>query len=312
MLTADGHLVDLLSHLRERDYRFVTPTPTTHARVLARPHRQEAQGIEDVLGWSLPYRPGACDPAVEALLDRAGVVRHDGACRRATIRVSRLHDDLFLHSAYPTTAADAVFFGPDSYRFADFIRDELRACPVRADAQVVDIGTGSGVGGIVATRSCPGLQVHLTDINPAALRLARINALAAGIDAHVHETDALDPIAGPLDVVTANPPYIIDGEARLYRHGGAMHGAQVSLDMARMAMRRLAPAGRVLLYTGSAIVQGRDALRHALETAARDHDCTMRYAEIDPDVFGEELDSSAYRDVDRIALVAAVLTRRAG
>jgi hypothetical protein len=36
----------------------------------------------------------------------------------------------------------------------------------------------------------------------------------------------------------------------------------------------------------------------------------MRYREIDPDVFGEELDDPAYRDVDRIALVAVVLTRR--
>lgn len=308
-VSADDHLLHLLSLLRARAYGFVTPTPATHARIVARTDRQEAHSVEDVLGWSLPYRPGQIDAAVEAVLEQAGVVVVEGSYRRATIRVSRLHDHLFLHSAYPTDDAQSVFFGPDSYRFADLIRDELRVCPVRADAQVVDIGAGSGVGGIVAATACPGLRVHLTDVNPAALRFARINARAAGIVAQVYETDALAAVRGDIDVATANPPYIIDGDGRLYRDGGAMHGGEVSLAMAVMAMQRLAPAGRLILYTGSAIVRGEDALQAALAKAAAAHGCTMRYREIDPDVFGEELDNPAYRDVDRIALVAAVVTR---
>jgi len=308
-LAADAPLRDLLSLLRARGYAFVTPTPATHQRVVARPDRQEATSVEDVLGWSLPYRRGVCDPEVEALLERAGIVRQEGNLRRATVRVSSLRGDLFLHSAYPTDDERSVFFGPDSYRFADLIDAELRACPAPAEAPIVDIGTGSGVGGIIAARTCPGGQLHLTDVNPAALRFARINAAAAGIAAQLHETDTLDPVPGAIDIATINPPYIIDDEARLYRDGGAMHGGQVALDMAVMAMRRLAPAGRLILYTGSAIVRGQDALKAALDAAACDHDATMRYREIDPDVFGEELENPAYRDVDRIALVAAVITR---
>jgi methylase of polypeptide subunit release factors len=246
-VTVDDYLRDLLLLLRARGYGFVTPTPATHARVVKRPDRREAITVEDILGWSLPYRPGSCDSALEALLDRAGVFRREGDYCRATIRVSRLHDNLFLHSAYPTDDEHSVFFGPDSYRFADLIRDELQECPVHDRAKVVDIGTGSGVGGIVASRACRGLQVHLTDVNPVALRLARINARAAGVAAEVHETITLDRIEGPIDVATANPPYIIDGHGRLYRDGGAMRGGQVSLDMAVMAMRRLAPAGRMIL-----------------------------------------------------------------
>ena len=309
--TADDHLYHLLTALQERGYRFVTPTPATHARVVARPTRQAAQSIEDILGWSLPYRSGDCDPAIEAILERAGVVASTGAWRRATIRVSRLCDRLFVHSAYPTEAPDAVFFGPDSYRFAALLHDELRAAPVRADARVVDIGTGSGVGGIVAALASPGLHVHMTDVNPAALRFARINARAAGVAAATHETATLDPVPGPFDLATANPPFIIDAERRLYRDGGAMHGGQVSLDMAAMAVPRLASGGRLILYTGSAIVRGGDALRSALVDLARTHGCAIRYREIDPDVFGEELDAPAYRDVDRIALVAAIVTRPA-
>ncbi len=307
-ITADDALLRLLARLDARGYAFVTPTPATHARVVARPDRQVARTIEDVLGWSLPYRPGTIDPAIEALLDGAGLVRAAGD-GRAGIRVSRLHGRLFLHSAYPTDDPQAVFFGPDSYRFADLVRAELRDGPLRPGAQLVDIGTGSGVGGIVAAGTCPGLRVHLTDINPRALRFARINARAAGLAVAVHETDRLDSVPGAIDLATCNPPYIVDGGERLYRHGGGLHGGQVSLAMAEMAMRRLAAAGRLILYTGSAIVRGRDALQTALAAAAHDHGCTMRYREIDPDVFGEELVHAAYRDVDRIALVAAVMTR---
>ena len=144
---------------------------------------------------------------------------------------------------------------------------------------------------------------------PAALRLARINAAAAGVAAELVETQGLDGIAGAVDLVTINPPYIIDDDGRTYRDGGGMHGAQLSLDLTRAALERIAPGGRVILYTGSAILRGRDPLRGALDRAAAEAGCAMRYREIDPDVFGEELDKPAYAEVDRIALVEAVLTR---
>lgn len=305
----DAALFTLLSDLDRRDYAFVTPTPATHARVVARTHRREAATVEDMLGWSLPFRPGTIDAAVEAMLAQADAVETIGERRRATIRVSRLHDRLFIHSAYPTDDEHAVFFGPDSYRFADLIQLELGRWPLSANASVVDIGTGSGVGAIVVAGLSPGLRLHMTDINPAALRFARINAAAAGVSVLAHHTDDLACLPCPIDLAVANPPYIIDTERRLYRDGGAMHGGAVPLAMARMAMRRLAPAGRLILYTGSAIVAGQDALHAALAEAAEQHDCTMAYREIDPDVFGEELDNPAYHDVDRIALVAAIVTR---
>lgn len=49
------------------------------------------------------------------------LVRRDDGLFTSAVRVSRVLDSLFLHSAYPTTAHDAVFLGPDSYRFADLI-----------------------------------------------------------------------------------------------------------------------------------------------------------------------------------------------
>ena len=61
--------------------------------------------------------------------------------------------------------------------------------------------------------------------------------------------------------------------------------------------------------TGSAIINGEDRLRNALAELVARQDCEIRYWEIDPDVFGEELEKQAYRDVERIAIVGAVITK---
>lgn len=297
----DAALHDLLVTLKARGYRFVTITPASHARVVARPDRREARSVEDVLGWSLPFAPETIDPEIFDLLRRADALDSVAGGFRSRIRVSSLGDNLFLHSAYPTEAEDAVFFGPDSYRFADLIAAELNGCT----GTLVDIGTGSGVGAIVAAKRCPEARIFMTDINAEALRLAAINARAAGVAATGLFGEGLSGIDGPIEVALANPPYIIDHNDRAYRDGGGMYGAQVSLDMAKMAVARLAPGGRLILYTGSAIVGGKDALREALAGLGG----TLRYCEIDPDVFGEELADPAYAEVDRIALVAAVLTK---
>lgn len=66
----------------------------------------------------------------------------------------------------------------------------------------------------------------------------------------------------------------------------------------------------MILYTGSAILDGGvDQRAHALAEAAAAAGCTLRYAELDPDIFSGELRRDAYRDVERIAAVGAVITR---
>jgi methylase of polypeptide subunit release factors len=306
--TQDAALLALLGGLEARDYTFVTPTPATHKRVIARPDRQEAKSVSDVFGWSLPFGESVLDADLRALADAAAIIEQAGDSRwRSSVRVSSLHGKLFLHSAFPTDDRDAVFFGPDSYRFADLIASELAGCA--AAARIVDIGTGGGVGGIVAAGCCPAAQVTMTDINPRAVRLAGINAVHNRVEAELLLSDKLDAVADGIDIALANPPYIIDADERDYRHGGGLHGGQASLDMAVAAADRLAPGGRLILYTGSAIIDGEDRLRSALASAMTARGCTLRYREIDPDVFGEELEGPLYAEVDRIAVVAAIATK---
>jgi SAM-dependent methyltransferase len=300
----DRALLDLLRVLKARDYAFITPTPLTHARVVAR--RAHANDLRDALGWSLPFREETLAPEIVALLREGGVLSETGGMLKSEVRISRLGPHLLLHSAFPTLARDSVFFGPDSYRFAAFVQ---RATQGAAPKRIADIGAGAGAGAIVAAALFPAAETVLTDINPRALRFARINAAAAELSVSCIETDTLAGAPGAFDLILANPPYIIDAEKRAYRDGGALHGGQVSLDWTKAALARLTQGGRFLLYTGAAIVGGQNELATELARAAADAHCAVDLQEIDPDVFGEELESAAYSDVERIAVIGAVFTR---
>jgi methylase of polypeptide subunit release factors len=309
MVETDNALLALLNLLKRRNYRFITTTPVSHARVTARPDRCRARSVEDVLGWSLPFAPGTIDAAVERLLQNADMLAQVEGGQRSLVRVSSLQDCLYLHSAFPTDERDAVFFGPDSYRFANLVTDKLNGIVLNAGQLIVDIGTGAGVGAIVASKRNPEARVAMTDVNPAALRFARINALAAGINAHAFQTDCLDSIDGHIDVALANPPFLIDHKHRFYRDGGDLLGGRVTVDMTGFVLPRLALGGRFILYSGSAILSGKDRMRALLQANADEHGCRLRYSELDPDVFGEELECPDYGEVDRIALIAAIFER---
>jgi len=302
---ADGALAALLDRLRALGYSFVPPTPETHRRVVAR--RALAADLRDIFGWSRAFRPEALPPDLLDLLRRADALETDGALCRSRVRVASIGDRLFLHSAYPTDGRDSVFLGPDSYRFVDFVRRELAAGPpVR---RLVDVGAGAGVGAIMAAAHVPDARLTLTDINPLALRFARINARHAGLEVETLSCSGLGQVLGAFDLVIANPPFIVDGAGRFYRDGGGMRGAQLSLYWALAAARRIAPGGRILLYTGSAIVDGEDRLRSALQAGLATLGCALRYDELDPDIFGEQLDQPGYEEVERIAAVGAVIAR---
>lgn len=303
-------LLDLLRYLYAIEYRFVTISPASHRRVLARREGRPGHSLRDVLGWSMPFVRGAIDPQVEDLLRDAGALDEAGpGLYRSSVRVSAVHHRLFLHSAYPTDAEDAVFLGPDSYRFADLISRELARAPLAPTARIIDIGAGSGVGAIVAADMTPGAEVIMTDINGRALELAQINAQAAGLAITSRQGRDLGGVDGLVDLAIANPPYIIDPARRAYRDGGAQQGGQISLEISRSALDALKPGGRYILYSGSAIVDGDDLLKNSLVDLAIERGCRLRYEELDPDVFGEELGNSDYQNVDRIAVVAAIMTR---
>ncbi|MBO3737411.1 methyltransferase [Actinoplanes flavus] len=304
----DAALVALGDALRAGGYRFTTITPATHERVNRRPGNARARSPRDVFGWSRPFGPGVLPDRIVRLMDAAGVLDRGPDGWRSRVRFSCYDGELFVHSAFPTTAPDAVFFGPDTYRMANAAIAEIesRDRPVR---RAVDIGCGTGAGAIAVAKRAPGAEILAVDINPAALRFARLNAELAGTPhVRVCRSDLLDGVDGDFDLIIANPPFMIDPAGRAYRDGGP-HGHELSLDIAAAAAGRLATGGTLVLFSSSGIVEGRDPFHDAVAGRLAGTGLTWAYREVDPDVYGEELDGPAYAHAERIALVLLTATR---
>ena len=306
----DQALLRLLNLLREEGYRFTTVSPATHARVNARPDNTAARTVADVFGWSRPFAADVLPEAVLALMREAAIMEPAaGGLSRSRVRVSSIGENLFLHSAFPTIAADSVFFGPDTYRFARAVREGIpqHGPPIR---RAVDIGCGAGAGAILMAEAAPSAEVLMVDINQAALRAARINAIFAGaVRARPCRSDLFTEVGGRFDLVVSNPPYLNDPLQRAYRHGGGQRGEALSIRILDSALQQLAPGGTLILYTGVAIVDGVDPFETAAAEMLASQDFAWSYEEIDPDVFGDELETPAYSSVDRIAAVVLTATR---
>jgi methylase of polypeptide subunit release factors len=297
-------LVALGQTLQQAGYRFVTTTPATHRRVNARPENARAHDLRGVFGWSRPFTEDVLPPEVDARLTAAYLAAPgpDGT-RRALVRASNIGERLYFHSAFPTDDDDAVFFGPDTYRYAAALRRTLPRLPgpVR---RAVDIGAGAGPGAIELALCRPEAQVVAADINERALALAAVNArLNGAANVEAVRSDLLDGVDGGLDLVMSNPPYILDGAALPYRHGGGQHGAELSIRIVRTALDRLDPGGSLLLYTGVAIVDGDDPFLAAIRRDLDERCQACSYEELDPDIFGGQLGCEGYERVERIAAV---------
>lgn len=303
-------LVRLALALRDLGYHFITPTPATHERVNARHGNLWAQDLRGVMGWSRPFKADLLPPQLFDLMRDAEILLPVDGGWRSSLRLSSLNGLLCWHAAYPTTEPDAVFFGPDTYRFAQAVAHYLdrRETPLQ---RAMDIGCGTGAGALCIAAARPKADVWAGDINSRALRLAKVNAAIAGADnVHTCQSNMLSGVDGAFDLIVANPPYLNDSLKRAYRHGGGSHGQDLAVAMLAAALPRLNPAGTMLLYTGSTIVDGRDTFLDGAKQVLAGLSASWRwsYREVDPDVFGEELNNPAYDDADRIAAVVLQAT----
>jgi methylase of polypeptide subunit release factors len=299
--------LELVRAIEKAGYSFMTITPESHRIVNGRPGNELARDLRGIFGWSRRFDPAVLPPGLFDLVREGDALVQSDAAWRSRFRISTIGKLLFLHSAFPTDRTNAVFLGPDTYRFIAAMEQALTTIDMQRWRRAADIGCGSGAAGIVLSRVNPSATVVMTDINPAALRLSAINAaLAQASNVELYVADLLDGVPGAFDLIVANPPYLLDPEKRVYRHGGGARGEGLSLAIVDTALARLAPGGSLLLYTGVAIVEGIDIFREAVGARLCGGAHAWRYREIDPDVFGEEL---AHSDADRIAAVFLTLTK---
>ncbi|HET7516153.1 MAG TPA: peptide chain release factor N(5)-glutamine methyltransferase [Actinomycetes bacterium] len=133
--------------------------------------------------------------------------------------------------------------------------------PVRPIA--VDLCTGSGAIACFLAAEVPGARVLATELDPGALAWARVNADQHGVELLAGDLDAPLPaeLAGRVDVLCANVPYVPSGaiatlpsdirdhEPRLSLDGGP-DGLDVFRRLAGRAGHWLAPRGRLFAEIG--------------------------------------------------------------
>ncbi|MDQ2864957.1 MAG: peptide chain release factor N(5)-glutamine methyltransferase [Candidatus Eremiobacteraeota bacterium] len=108
--------------------------------------------------------------------------------------------------------ADVLIPRPETEHLVEVVLRELKN---RTGARVLDVGTGSGAIACTLAAELPAASVDAVEVSHAALRVARKNATALGVEQRVAlvEGDLLEPILGRrYDCVIANLPYVPTAE----------------------------------------------------------------------------------------------------
>ncbi len=85
---------------------------------------------------------------------------------------------------------------------------------VADDAQILDIGTGSGCIAIALAKRLPQAHISACDVSPEALAVAEKNAQTNGVQVDFAQCDILQPpaIRRTYDAIVSNPPYVLNEE----------------------------------------------------------------------------------------------------
>jgi release factor glutamine methyltransferase len=132
----------------------------------------------------------------------------------------------------------------------------------RPGAVVLDLCCGTGAVGVAIHAAVGGVELHASDIEPAAVRCARRNV--EPLDGALHEGDLFDPLPaslrGRVDLLVVNAPYVptdaialMPPEAREHEPHITLDGGADGVDIQRRvaggAAEWLAPGGCVLIET---------------------------------------------------------------
>jgi release factor glutamine methyltransferase len=157
--------------------------------------------------------------------------------------------------------------------------------------RVHDACTGSGCVAIALKHSFPTVKVSASDISREALQVAAENArrLVPESRIRLRRSDLLARVPGRYDLITANPPYLTDGEVENMKKIGwpepalALAGGVDGTDLLR---RLILQAPRKLRAGGTLLLEAAPAQMTLLERELIEHG----YGEITvvPDLAGRE------------------------
>ncbi len=138
----------------------------------------------------------------------------------------------------------------------------LKRIPPHTPCQILDLGTGSGIIAITLATERPQASIIATDISPAALEVAKLNAVRHQVETVIFYQSAWfdDVPSGQFDLILSNPPYLAEHDPHL--HSGDLRfepqhalvagktGLEDIANIAENACHRLNPGGYLLLEHG--------------------------------------------------------------
>lgn len=149
------------------------------------------------------------------------------------------------------------------------VEETLRRLARSHAVQLADVGCGSGCIAASLAFELPEARVFATDISPAALAVARENALRLGVGERIQflPGDLLEPLmrltgktgkpAVHLDAVVSNPPYLREEEMDSLSPEVRDHEPRIALAGGRdglAVVRRLIPEAETLLAAGGLLL----------------------------------------------------------
>ena len=242
--------------------------------------------VKSALRWAIPRLAQITDaPRLEAELllshhlrtNRAHLLAHPEIPLSPAQRAAYERDvrERATGTPLPYITGEREFFGltfavtsdvliprPETETLVEIALAWLVRHPAPEAIRAVDVGTGSGCIAVALAAHRPTLHICAVDLSRAALCVARANAERHHVAARVSfvQSDLLSAVAGPLDLIVSNPPYVaaeawadlpisVQREPRRALLSGA-EGLDAIRRLLDQAARRLAPGGLLLIEIG--------------------------------------------------------------
>jgi release factor glutamine methyltransferase len=152
---------------------------------------------------------------------------------------------------------------PETEHIIEVVLDLVHHFSLGPRLKLIDVGTGSGAIAITLARELPQAEVHAVDLSPAALEVARANALRLHACVNFAQSDVLAsiPLDASFDFVVSNPPYVglnesdkVQEVVKNYEPHMAVFAGDEGLDVIRrlipQASAALRPGGWLLMEIG--------------------------------------------------------------
>ncbi len=138
-----------------------------------------------------------------------------------------------------------------------------------AFGKVLDLGTGSGIQGIIAAIN--GCEVTFADIDDKAVSCARSNASLNGARGKFVKSDLFEGIEGKFNTIIFNPPYLASNEIAEKDLDGGKEGRELIDRFIGAYRNHLLERHAVLLLESSFNDYGKDVQKLGAEIIAKGH-----------------------------------------